>query len=63
MIQRGSPPPKTLAFLISVEMVGSQITSEDIMARVQDSISCAEGTGKVEMECLGEISEYETEAE
>lgn len=63
MIQRGSPPSQTLAFLISVEMVETQVTTEDISNQLLGSLNFTEGVGKVELECLGVIPEYDEPTE
>lgn len=42
-------------FLVGVELVESQITPEQVAAKLADSLAWTEGVGNVDVEQLGEI--------
>ena len=67
MLQRkedGSPdlPLREHGFMLSVELEdGGKTTVNDCVKKLSDSLAFAEGTGTVDVEYIGDITEVETE--
>ena len=63
MLQRGSGPVETYAFLCAVELEkGGKTTVEQVQMRLQDGLTWLEGTGKVEVESLAIIDVIDNES-
>jgi hypothetical protein len=64
MLQRGSGPVTTFAFLTAVEIEdGGSTSPEQVMARLQEGLTFMEGVGAVECENLGKLDMYDSSAD
>jgi hypothetical protein len=60
MLERGTKSTTHFAFLVSVELAdGGPVKTDFVMEKLSDALSWVEGTGEVDVECLGKIDVYE----
>jgi hypothetical protein len=59
MLERGTKSTTHFAFLVSVELANDgPVKTDYVMEKLSDALSWVEGTGAIEIECLGPIDVY-----
>lgn len=66
MLQRKpGPPPKlrTYGFLVGIELDLDDTSPDQVALKLGDACTFMEGAGAAQVECLGEIADYDDEPE